>query len=78
VTYDHLVPCFSLKDNWAKERFFFTINSNLYIIYNRLISEHFVFFSCDIRKVWRYQRQVIRIRMSKKNRQHNGQKIPKE
>jgi hypothetical protein len=25
----------------------------------------------------RYQREVIRIRISKKNRQHNGQKIPK-
>ena len=29
------------------------------------------------RKVWRYQRGVIRIRISKKNRQHNGHKIPK-
>ena len=26
------------------------------------------------RRVWRYQREVIRIRISKKNRQHNGQK----
>ena len=26
------------------------------------------------RKVWRYQREVIRIHISKKNRQHNGQK----
>jgi hypothetical protein len=25
-------------------------------------------------RVWRYQREVIRIRKSKKNRQHNGQK----
>ena len=28
-------------------------------------------------KVRRYQREVIRSRKSKKNRQHNGQKIPK-
>jgi hypothetical protein len=27
-----------------------------------------------VRRVWRYQREVIRIRISKKNRQHNGQK----
>jgi hypothetical protein len=26
------------------------------------------------RRVWRYQREVIRIRKSKKNRQRNGQK----
>jgi len=26
------------------------------------------------RRVWRYQREAIRIRISKKNRQHNGQK----
>jgi hypothetical protein len=26
------------------------------------------------RRVWRYQREVIRIRISKKSRQHNGQK----
>ena len=26
------------------------------------------------RKVWRYQREVIRIRISKKDRQHNGEK----
>jgi hypothetical protein len=26
------------------------------------------------RRVWRYQREVIRIRKSKKDRQHNGQK----
>ena len=29
------------------------------------------------RVVWRYQREVIRIRKSKKNRQYNGYKIPK-
>jgi hypothetical protein len=28
----------------------------------------------NTRRVWRYQREVIRIRISKKNRQHNGQK----
>ena len=28
----------------------------------------------NIRRVCRYQREVIRIRRSKKNRQHNGQK----
>ena len=27
-----------------------------------------------VRRVWRYLREVIRIRISKKNRQHNGQK----
>jgi hypothetical protein len=27
---------------------------------------------CALRRVWRYQREVIRIRISKKNRQHNG------
>jgi hypothetical protein len=27
----------------------------------------------DSRRVWRYQREVIRIRISKKNRQHNDQ-----
>jgi hypothetical protein len=30
-----------------------------------------------LRRVRRYQREVIRILISKKNRQHNGQKIPK-
>jgi hypothetical protein len=28
----------------------------------------------SIRRVWRYQREVIRIRISNKNRQHNDQK----
>ncbi len=28
----------------------------------------------DVRRVWRYQREVIKIHKSKKNRQHNGQK----
>jgi hypothetical protein len=31
-------------------------------------------YNCIMRKIWRYQREVIRICKSKKDRQHNGQK----
>ena len=31
------------------------------------------FYCSSNKKIWKYQREVIRIRKSKKNRQHNGQ-----
>jgi hypothetical protein len=41
---------------------------------NRTLFANTYFLITIVRKVWRYQREVIRMRNSKKNRQHNGQK----
>ena len=37
-------------------------------------NEHVICKKVFLRRVWRYQREVIRIRKSKKDRQHNRQK----
>ena len=42
-------------------------------IWKRILEINFI--TWNVRRVWRYHKVTIRIRKSKKNRQHNGQKI---
>ena len=60
-----IVICRNL--NLVLKRIKLCINYVIYRTWNR--QTHWL-----LRRVWRYQREVIRIRKSKKNRQHNGQK----
>jgi hypothetical protein len=55
----------------------YCLSLDLLLLIAPLLSSTFSYvtsFTFCIRRVWRYQREVIRIRISKKNRQHNGQK----
>jgi hypothetical protein len=68
-----LEPTWNWSNNKDMYSWQFFLRTNVVNCCNARVDRSFK-YKLRLRRVWRYQREVIRICKSKKNRQHNGQK----